>query len=146
MTDDSALRQKAREAILAGKLPLSRPERMWAGRGVGSPCTICDTPVERDQIEYELDFTLDHDPSQPTPRVHLRCLTAWEFFCRYFDAAREAILTSSPMRSATHPATDGGASESPTGAAAIDCNCPLSATGGTILGCEPHTTPKEGPR
>ena len=110
MSDQSTLRQKAREAILAGKLPHRRPERMWAGPGVGSPCTICDKPVERDEIEYELDFTLDH--SQPTPRVHLRCFAAWEFFCRYFEAAREAILTSSPMRSATHPATDGGASES----------------------------------
>jgi hypothetical protein len=113
MSDQSTLRQKAREAILAGKLPHRRPERMWAGPGVGSPCTICDKPVERDEIEYELDFTPDHDdPRQATPRVHLRCFAAWEFFCRYFEAAREAILTSSPMRSATHPATDGGASES----------------------------------
>jgi len=141
MSDESTLRQKAREAILAGKLPYRRPERMWAGRGVGSRCTICDKLVERDEIEYELDFTLDHDDSsQPTPRVHRHCLTAWEFWCRYFDAAREAIPTSSPMRSATHPATDGG------GAAVIDCLLPEEGNDGTILGCEPDTTPKEGPR
>jgi len=112
MCDVSTLRQKAREAIVAGKLPHRRAERMWAGPGVGSRCSICDEPVDHGEIEYELEFTRGNDPSQASYHVHLRCFAAWAYVCRYFGAAREAISTSSPMRSATHPATDGGASES----------------------------------
>jgi hypothetical protein len=67
--------------------------------------------VEQHEIEYELDFTRGNDPGQASYHVHLRCYAAWAYACWYFGTAWEAI-PSSPMRSATHPATDGGASES----------------------------------
>jgi hypothetical protein len=112
MSDQSTLRQKAREAILAGKLPCRRPERIWAGPSAGSRCRICDKLVERDEIECELEFTGDHDDrGQPSCRVHFRCFAAWEYLCRYFEAGRAAISTSSPMQSATLPATARAASE-----------------------------------
>ena len=145
MSDDITLRQKAREAIVAGKLPHRRAERMLGGPGVGSRCAVCDEPVEHNELEYELEFTRGNDPSQASYHVHLRCFAAWAYVCRYFGTAREEISTSSPMRSAAPSATDGGASESLRGTAAIDWLLPKAGNGGTIVDCEPETTPKEGP-
>src|SRR5215510_12658049 len=146
MTDDGTLRQKAREAIVAGKLPHRRAERMWAGPGDGSRCAVCDEPVEHDEIEYELEFTRGNDPSHASYHVHLRCFAVWAYVCRYFGAPRGAISTSSPMRSETVTATAGGASESLRGAAAVDCLLLKAGHDGTIAGCERDTTPKEEPR
>jgi hypothetical protein len=45
MPDESVLREKARDAVRAGKLPSRRPDRTWGGEA-----------VEKDQLEFEIQF------------------------------------------------------------------------------------------
>ena len=54
--DENILRRIARKVILDGKLPSRRPDRTWGGPGVGAPCAVCGVSVERDQMEFEIDF------------------------------------------------------------------------------------------
>ena len=80
MNNESTLRLQAREAIRAGKLPNRRAERMWGGPGFGAACRVCDRPVERDELGFELEF--EQDGGAPCPgehHVHIRCFAAWEF-------------------------------------------------------------------
>ena len=80
MPDEPILRAKAREAVRQGKLPARRPDRTWGGPGVGAPCTICELPVTKDQMEFEIEFS--HDGAVPGLdkfHVHIRCFAAWEF-------------------------------------------------------------------
>jgi len=80
MPDEPLLREKARAAIRAGKLPSRRPDRTWGGPGIGEPCTICGEPIRRDQLEFEIQFARDgSSPGLDRYRVHLRCFAAWEF-------------------------------------------------------------------
>jgi hypothetical protein len=80
MPDEMILRQHAREALQAGKIPANRPERTWGGPGVGAQCTICGRPVGRDELEFEVEFARDGDvPSLDKFHLHLRCFAAWEF-------------------------------------------------------------------
>ena len=113
MNDDTLLRQKAHQAIQAGKLPRYRPQRSWGGWGTGACCMICDKPVERHDVEYELQFAQGHDGSdRANSHVHIRCLAAWEAVCRHFEAAAGEGLPSDQLRLPTPPVPAGGASAS----------------------------------
>lgn len=82
MPDEPILREKAREAIRNGKIPARRPDRTWGGPGVGVPCTICELPVTRDQMEFEIQFEragAGHALGLDNFHVHVRCFAAWEF-------------------------------------------------------------------
>jgi hypothetical protein len=80
MPDESLLREKARAVLRAGKLPARRPDRTWGDRGDGAPCTICELPVTRDQMEFEMRFERDGEvPGLDEFHVHVRCFAAWEF-------------------------------------------------------------------
>jgi hypothetical protein len=80
MPDERILRDKARAAVRDGKLPNRRPDRTSGGLGVGAMCAICDLPVERNEMEFEIEFAHDGDNSGPDKfHVHFRCLAAWEF-------------------------------------------------------------------
>jgi len=79
MPDEQILREKAREAVRNGKLPARRPDRTWGGPGVGAPCTVCEKPVTRDEMEFEIQFA--HDGAVPGLdkfHVHIRCFAVWE--------------------------------------------------------------------
>jgi hypothetical protein len=80
VTDDGRLRQTAREAILAGRLPAGRPDRTWGGPGAGARCTICQVAVTRDEPELELEFARQGGAARgwDTYHVHARCFTAWQ--------------------------------------------------------------------
>jgi len=78
--EEREVRAKVREVLQAGKLPNRRPDRTWGGPGVGAPCTVCDLPVTKDEMEFEIEFS--HDGSNPGLdkfHVHIRCFAAWEF-------------------------------------------------------------------
>jgi hypothetical protein len=80
MPDEKILREKARAVVVAGKLPSRRPDRTWGGPGVGAPCAVCELPVQRSELEFEIQF--EHDGDQPGLdkfHVHVRCFAAWEF-------------------------------------------------------------------
>jgi hypothetical protein len=81
MQDESTLRQKAREVIQSGTLPVHRPQRMWGGRGSGAACAICGQRLEPDQFEFELQFASNGEerPGANLCHVHIRCFAAWEF-------------------------------------------------------------------
>ena len=80
MPDESILREKARAAIQNGKLPSRRPDRTWGGPGIGAVCSICELPVRKDELEFEIQFASDGDnPGLDKFHVHIRCFAAWEF-------------------------------------------------------------------
>ena len=78
--DENILRRIARKVILDGKLPSRRPDRTWGGPGVGAPCAVCGVSVERDQMEFEIQFTRDGvDVELVQAGIVIRCFAAWEF-------------------------------------------------------------------
>jgi hypothetical protein len=57
-----------------------RPDRTWGGLGVGAPYAVCEQPVTKDEMEFEIEFA--HDGTNPGLHkfhVHMRCFAAWEF-------------------------------------------------------------------
>jgi hypothetical protein len=80
MADEAILREKARVAVQNGKLPARRPDRTWGGPGVGASCTICELPVGREEMEFEIQFEHDYPaPGLDKFHIHVRCFAAWEF-------------------------------------------------------------------
>jgi len=79
MPDEAILREKARAVIRNGKLPARRPDRTWGGPGVGALCSVCELPVKKDELEFEIQFAHDGDsPGLDKFHVHIRCFAAWE--------------------------------------------------------------------
>ena len=79
MPDEARLREQARLVLQNGKLPARRPDRTWGGPGVGAPCSICELPVRRDEMEFEIQFERDGDlPGLDKYHLHVRCFAAWE--------------------------------------------------------------------
>jgi hypothetical protein len=77
------LREKARDAIQAGRLPARRPDGVWGGRGAGVECAICGDIVSPDTLGFDLEF----GPAMPAGlrdmhHVHIRCFAAWEVECQ----------------------------------------------------------------
>jgi len=77
MPDGPILREKAREAIRQGKLPGRRPDRTCGGPGAGAICAICEKPVSKDEVEFEIQFA--QGGGLDKYHVHIRCFAAWEF-------------------------------------------------------------------
>jgi len=86
MHDEPIFREKAREAIRSGKLPTSKPHRTYGGTGSGVDCPVCGEPVNRDQMELEIEFARHGStpavastaPGFDRYHLHLRCFAAWE--------------------------------------------------------------------
>ena len=77
--NEKDLREKARVALRNGKLPSRRPDRTWGGPGVGAQCPVCDLPVKRDELEFEIQFARDGDnPGLDKFHIHARCFAVWE--------------------------------------------------------------------
>jgi hypothetical protein len=78
--DEQTIREKARAVLETGKVPRRHPDRTWGGPGVGAVCTICEVPVRRDEMEFEIQFARDGgNPGLDKFHVHLQCFAAWEF-------------------------------------------------------------------
>jgi hypothetical protein len=52
---ETDLRLIARDRISNGQLPWGTPSRTWGGPGTGEPCALCDKPLMREEIEYEVE-------------------------------------------------------------------------------------------
>ena len=78
MPDEASLRDAARRAIVAGRLPHEQWAHLWGQPGDGRPCAVCDAPLRRDQLTVGVQF-----PQIPTVEagafyVHLACFAAWD--------------------------------------------------------------------
>jgi hypothetical protein len=104
--DESTLREKARKAIQAGRLPIRLPERVWGGPGVGACCTICGQSAGPDEVEFELEFTgHEDDGGLGNHHVHVQCFAAWELERTHFEKAQGTDGSSDGTRSAALPAS-----------------------------------------
>lgn len=106
MSDESALRRKAREAIQTGKLPNRGPVRMWGGPGVGAQCTICAKAIERSEVEFELQFAWDDAGGLGNYHVHLRCFAAWELERENAEAALSGCILPAAAEDGMIPARE----------------------------------------
>jgi hypothetical protein len=80
MPDELRLREQAKAAIQNGKIPARAPDRTWGGPGVGAPCSVCEKPITKQELELEIQFAGDGDlPGLDKYHVHIRCFAAWEF-------------------------------------------------------------------
>ena len=79
MPNETILREKAHQAVEQRRLPNRRPDRLWGGPGVGAPCVVCDIPVEKREIEFEMEFARGGGtPYFDVYHVHTLCFAAWE--------------------------------------------------------------------
>jgi hypothetical protein len=93
MNYNGSLGEKMREVIKSGKLPDRRPDRTWAGPGVGADCTICGAPVTHEEMEFRIEFVKDGDaPGTDKYHVHIRCFAAWEIERRQVELGKPILL------------------------------------------------------
>jgi hypothetical protein len=79
MPDEPRLREQARDVIKNGKLPARAPDRAWGGPGVGAECRVCEKPVTKSELEFEIQFEQEGGGGLDKFHVHIRCFAAWEF-------------------------------------------------------------------
>jgi hypothetical protein len=102
-TDESVLREKARDAIMAGRLPMRSPTGVWGGPGTGESCAVCTQVIGGDGIGFELEFGGDGIAGLRLYHVHLWCFAAWEFECRsLLPEADTEVRISGRERDETH--------------------------------------------
>jgi hypothetical protein len=70
--DGCGLLVVVRAKIESGKLPITRPEKVWAGYGRGCACDVCDQRITAADAEYEADL-----PDGRTLHFHQACLGLW---------------------------------------------------------------------
>ena len=79
MSDDSTLREKARELLRSGRLPDRQPDRMWGGTAAHADCAICGASLRRDEVAFEIEFANNGDGSDADRyHLHTRCFAAWD--------------------------------------------------------------------
>ena len=98
MLDEHILREKARQAMQAGRMPRQRPSYLWGARAVGAPCAVCGG---REEMEFEVQWSRDGRRSWLADyHVHLECFTAWELEIeRYAERGPSAVFSPSAARS-----------------------------------------------
>ena len=70
--DEEALRDHARAAIAAKRVPATATQYTWGGPGVGAKCSICGQRISPSELELEVQFSqLD------SHHMHLPCFAAW---------------------------------------------------------------------
>jgi hypothetical protein len=71
---NAALRERARAKLKSGELPAAGEIRLWAGPGLDMPCALCEQPITRADVEYEIELL----PSDTRIRFHPVCRELWE--------------------------------------------------------------------
>jgi len=77
--DKGHLRERARDAILSGKLSAETSYRAEGGPSPGGVCAVCDRELLPRELEYEVEFDQDTRRAAPTMfHLHVACFEAWE--------------------------------------------------------------------
>lgn len=84
------MRRLAREKIRDGLLPCSEHPQTWGGPGSGSHCSLCDTMVQPEHTELEVDVSDRRKLVVTTLRFHVPCHRAWVEECDAVPTARRA--------------------------------------------------------
>jgi hypothetical protein len=79
LTQETELRRVARERVASGDLPSEIISRMWASRGRGQSCSLCDRPIQNDEVEYEIEA--DIAGAKGTFLFHWPCHAVWQLAC-----------------------------------------------------------------
>ena len=74
--DVGVLRQIVRQRLEAGQLPPAGGDRLWAGKGGGGRCVVCDAPILPSDNEYEVVLD-EHGARGGSLLFHRRCLDIW---------------------------------------------------------------------
>src|SRR5579872_5349859 len=88
---EAELRPIARERIANGRLPHVPQSRGWAGYGAGHVCALCDKPINRDEVEYEVEQRI-HGHKQ-TVRFHRVCEAVWQIECARDECLKNETKT-----------------------------------------------------
>lgn len=72
LPDETALRLLAKRKIEAGALPRAASESVFAGKGSGLLCSLCERPISANDYEFEYA-----NGDGKAPRFHLRCQDIW---------------------------------------------------------------------
>ena len=84
---EDELRVIARECIASGRLPCDPALQMWGGYGTDQLCSLCGAPIQRDEIEYEVQVK----GGRRELRFHMLCQSVWQLEC-----ARDDYLKKHP--------------------------------------------------
>lgn len=80
MTSDDLLTLARRKAD-AGLVPCERPARVYEVPAVVSRVRCVSVPIDRGDIEYELEFERPVTAAAPRNHFHFDCHTAWATIC-----------------------------------------------------------------
>ncbi len=67
------LRSLTRDRLQRGELPREKCQVTWFGPGVGKPCSLCERPIQRLEIECECEQS-----GGATLRFHQACFAIWD--------------------------------------------------------------------
>jgi hypothetical protein len=101
MSDDIALRAKARELIRAGALPDRRPDWIRGGAGFGGRCALCGAAVRRNEIVLEVEVRRDDGAAATHPHLHIRCFLLLDLELQSLEAAGRASASDAPAQPGT---------------------------------------------
>jgi len=74
---ESELRLRVQERIKEGRLPVEVITLINGGFGGGQTCAVCDTPVTRDKVKYDVV-----DPRNADQLIfHFACYVIWQREC-----------------------------------------------------------------
>jgi hypothetical protein len=57
------------------QLPQIPTARAWAGNGSGALCSLCESAIGADDVEYEVEW--QQGPDNPLLRFHELCYRLW---------------------------------------------------------------------
>jgi hypothetical protein len=97
------LRVMARSAVEAGYLPTRRPDRVLGRPSVGAECAVCGAPVNRDELEFEIEFFLDGVPDGRVHHLHISCFSALEIERRDMELTRGGLFPGDRAQKANGP-------------------------------------------
>lgn len=78
MSDETASRERVREAIRGGKLPHRWPDKIWGGPGQGCACAVCGEISSSKEMAFDLEFAGEGQEPAVSHHMHLSCFAVWE--------------------------------------------------------------------